>query len=305
MRVGVEEAVLEDHLDDDADRLAGEAGSARAVGHRLLNLLAVEELLGEHLLGARVPVDRGEPDAWVAGEVPREAVGVVGLDDEVELARDRLVELLHERDGRVDAGLRHGALERGREQVQDLEVAGDGIGHPGTLHLDDDVDPPVGGREDGLVHLADRRGRERRLVDALVDVRDAGAEARLDDVLDRFESDPGDLVLELLQLEDERLGEDVLARGEDLAELDEGRAEVLEHEAHPLGARDVLLLVLAVDVLGGGDVDAVRRGRERRRGDARPGLAAAEADAGHDLAEAVADEDRRESRADGRDHGRR
>ena len=87
--------------------------------------------------------------------------------------------------------------------------------------------------------------------------------------------------------------EDVAARRGDLAELDERRPQVLENEPDSLADRDPLLLGLAPLELFARDLGRVRR---------RIGLfGTAEARAGDDLAETVADEDGRKSPGAGRD----
>ena len=69
----------------------------------------------------------------------------------------------------------------------------------------------------------------------------------------------GHVVLELLQLDDERRRQDVAARARNLPELDEAGAEVLEDQARPLVDGDAALLVLALLDLLCGDLGRVGR----------------------------------------------
>ncbi len=62
------------------------------------------------------------------------------------------------------------------------------------------------------------------------------AEVLLDHRADLSEGKRMDVVLERLQLEDDVRGNDVGPRREELAELDERRAELVEHLAEPLPA---------------------------------------------------------------------
>src|SRR6185369_5750923 len=102
------------------------------------------------------------------------------------------------------------------------------------------------------------------------------------------------LVLELLQLGDPVLRDHVGARGRDLAELHERRAEIHRHEADALGERDPRALLLAAlrlhlgDGELGGLLDLARV--LARGGGEGPRLLAAEAEALRELAKAMADE---------------
>ena len=105
------------------------------------------------------------------------------------------------------------------------------------LHLDDDP-APVGQRR--AVDLPDRRGRDRRLLEVEVELLERELELFLDDSAGLLERERRHRVLERLQLEDDVRRDDVGARREELAELDEGRAELVEHLAQPLAARRAL-----------------------------------------------------------------
>ena len=79
------------------------------------------------------------------------------------------------------------------------------------------------------VDLSDRSGRGRPLVEFEEGLLDRQAELFADDALDLRERNRPDVVLELPQLDDDVGRDDVRARREKLAELDEGRAELLQH----------------------------------------------------------------------------
>ena len=212
-------------------------------------LLAVELLERQHPRPRVAPVDARDPHVRVAGEVAVEDLGVAPLQPVVELLADRAGELVDELLGvdeveRADTLLRQpGGLEEQRQVGLDLPR------RVRALHLDDDA---AAVRQDGAVHLADRRGGERLLVELEEEPLDRLAELLLHDALDVGVREGTDVVLEPAQLDDDVRRHGVGPRREQLAELDEGRAELVQHLAQVLAAR------------GGGavhrrlDLDAVR-----------------------------------------------
>ena len=98
----------------------------------------------------------------IPGEVLVELLGVSGLDAIVELLPDRARELVDNRH-RVDELERSHPLAREPgELIHELEVGLDLARGIRPLHLDDDA---AAVRKHGAVHLADRRGRDRHLVE--------------------------------------------------------------------------------------------------------------------------------------------
>ena len=98
------------------------------------------------------------------------------------------------------------------------------------LHLDDDF---FAGAQPRRVHLRDRRGRDRRPVEADEHVVERAAELHLDDPPDRVERLGRHAVAQQLELGDELGREQPLAARDDLAELDVGRSELPEGDAQP------------------------------------------------------------------------
>ena len=84
--------------------------------------------------------------------------------------------------------------------------------------------------------LADRRGGDRRLLELGEELGDRELEILLDHALDVLVRERADVVLECLQLEQDVRRNDVGARREELAELDERRAELVEQLAQVLAA---------------------------------------------------------------------
>ena len=79
--------------------------------------------------------------------------------------------------------------------------------------------------------LADRGRGDRSRVELGEELLDAQLELLADNALDVVVRDRADVVLELLQLDHDVGRDDVGAGREELAELDEGRAELVEHLA--------------------------------------------------------------------------
>jgi len=159
-------------------------------------------------------VARLEPVVELGAELPRELVDEPARVDEVERADALLHEprrLVHERDVGLD-------LPRGAR----------------PLHLHRDR-PPV--RERRAVHLADRRGRDRLLVEVEEEACDRVAELGFDHLRRVGIRERAHVVLERAQLGDDVGRDDVGARREQLPELHEGRAELLEHLPEMLAAR--------------------------------------------------------------------
>ena len=119
------------------------------------------------------------------------------------------------------------------------------------------------------MHLADRRRREGRAIEAREHEVEILAPGLVQDLVDLVGRHRRHRVLELPELGDQRRRQQVGARRRDLAELDERGAEILEHAAQP-------------------DRERIRRRDPLDHGDRR----ADQRQATHQLAEPVLDEHR-------------
>jgi hypothetical protein len=117
--------------------------------------------------------------------------------------------------------------------VEEPEVGLDLLRRARSLHFDGDGVPV---REDGAVDLADRRGGERRPVELDEEALDRLPELFLDHTLDVFVGEGTHVVLQAAELGDDVRREDVGAHREQLAELDEGRAQLVEELAEVLAS---------------------------------------------------------------------
>jgi hypothetical protein len=111
------------------------------------------------------------------------------------------------------------------EEPEQAEVAHDLAARARPLHLDDHALARLEARR---VHLRDRPGRERLRVDLGEDVLPRDAELLLHHGHDLGLRERRDAILERRQLVHDLLREEVGARREDLAELREGRPELLQ-----------------------------------------------------------------------------
>src|SRR5512145_1812190 len=102
MRIGMEEAVIEDLLDHHFDRNGGNRASGDAVTDSVIELSSVEVLQREHALARSFAVYNRKAHLRKLLEVPREAAGVFGLDREVEFFVYGVIELPHQGFRRID-----------------------------------------------------------------------------------------------------------------------------------------------------------------------------------------------------------
>ena len=163
---------------------------------------------------------------------PGDVEHVLGLEAEVELLGDRLGEQLHQRRRVGQGGHRDAADQPRGDPGHDGQVLPDQPGHLGPLDLDDDV---LARPEPGVVDLGDRRRRQRLGVEAGEDRLQGPAEVLLHHPPDGGPRLGRHLVAALLELRHQRLGEHALAGGDDLAQLDVGRAEPLGRPPQPPG----------------------------------------------------------------------
>ena len=133
----------------------------------LLETDAVDEVADEHTLAGQRADDLGHEDERVAVVDAGQRALVLGLELVVELLHDALPDLLG--DG-VDVEPRGHPLEQPHDHVEVLEVRPDGRPDARVLDLDGHLAAVVG--EPGAVHLADRSGRDRLLVEVLEQLLD-------------------------------------------------------------------------------------------------------------------------------------
>ena len=241
--IAVEMAVAEDHLEP---RLGDQDREAAALVHRCRGEVEVGELdplepLERQHSAARVrAVHLGDEHSRVRREVLAEDPGGAGLDPVVELAPDRPRELVDDRDRVDEVQLVDAALHDARNLIEQRKVALDLPGRARALHLDGDL---AAAGQLGEVYLADRRRCHRYRVERREQLLDRGPQVLLDHALDVGVRERPNGILELAQLRDDLGRDDVGPGREELAELDEGGAELVEHLAQvPAERRQVLVV---------------------------------------------------------------
>ena len=159
------------------------------------------------------------------GDVAAEPVLSERLERWVELLEGDGVEVLDHAD-EVGAATQLGVLLQRRAQaVHDPKVGGHALADVGALQLDDRL-APVG--EHAGMHLADRRRRQRRLLEVAEDLGGGAAEVLADHLAGGLAVEGRDLVEAAERGVRERRREDARGRGDELAQLHERGAEHLE-----------------------------------------------------------------------------
>ena len=109
-------------------------------------------------------------------EVPPQGRGVAGLLPEVELVRDPLGELAHDRGDRAGVMVGEQQVEQKEDAEGDVQILADHVLHAGPQDLDHDLAALVG----GPVHLAQRGRGERLGVEPVEEPADVVAQLRPD-----------------------------------------------------------------------------------------------------------------------------
>src|SRR5215212_2499762 len=222
MRIAVEEAILEGHLEDGFRPYRGHVsalGRGQQEGVDVVEAGPLDELHREHPFRGELSIDSRDP-YWGLDEVSGKAAGVFGLGLVVELAPDHALELREElRHVDKDPVPKPRVYQR-RKVPHEPEIRLDPLRRLRPLHLDRH-DLPVA--EPRPVHLPDARRPELYRVELDKKFLDRNPELSLDDRLRYLQGDGRRRVLELLELEENTLGDDIRAGGQVLANLHERR----------------------------------------------------------------------------------
>ena len=155
MRVRVVEAVFEDLLADER-RTSGshhfQLDPLRGVFRQLRDLGSLDVFEREDGAGTQGPVDFGDMDALVAGEIGRKAVHVVRFGREVQFAADRVGEFADDVCRLKELGSLHHSFQEPGKVRHDFEIGLDRAPDPRPLDLHHHVVAVVGHRFVDLGH---------------------------------------------------------------------------------------------------------------------------------------------------------
>src|SRR5262245_12398636 len=140
MRIGMENAVHENHLEHGIDTARGEHLSveARTVdGCQVIAANAIDVLLHNHRAARPLRVDAWHHDIEIAGKVTREAFRVARFNGEIKLALERAAQLADDLDWPVATDFGHLTLDQMRKAIEQPEIGVDLCLDPGTPNLQD------------------------------------------------------------------------------------------------------------------------------------------------------------------------
>ena len=242
----MEHAVLQHLLEEGAEQVVGEllAGGGLAVGpDHVAHAGPVDPLHHQHPRGRERVVDLRHVDARVGGQAGGDRVRVARLDPEVELLAQPATELTHQVAHVVLGTPRRAGLDDLAELLEHREVDLDLLVEARALHLHDHR-RAVGQLR--AVHLTDRRRRDRLPVERDERLVDRAVQLFFEQRRDRVAVGRPHVVLEPRQLTDRVGREQVGAGRQDLAELDEHPAALLEREPQAAHRREPLAVEIVL-----------------------------------------------------------
>ncbi len=237
MHVSVEEVVAEHLGEEDLHAAFGELLEVDVMAAQRVDVAdgnAVDTLHHHDVLARVRPEYFGHIENGRVGEIAAQLRGVGCFAHQIELVHDGFF-VFGDHFARTQAApFGPVALDVFGDDLHQPDVALDAARDAGTHHLDDDLAAVVQG---GGMDLGDRGRGERLLVEREKDVLQRLAVGLLDD---RARDDAGEgrhVVLQMGELFGEIIGQQIAARGQDLAELDEDRSEILQRAAYAPRAR--------------------------------------------------------------------
>ncbi len=161
MHVGVKKPVAKHLGEEDLDTLTRQTRDVDALlaqGRDLADRRAAHALHDDDVALAPVPVDLGDAQQARLLEIAPQLAGVGGLEHEVELLRDRFLELRHHLTRLEPLAVAVDALDQRGDDVHERHIAGDDAGNAGPQDLDRHL-TAIG--QNGEVHLRHRGAGHR------------------------------------------------------------------------------------------------------------------------------------------------
>src|SRR5690606_24487696 len=239
VHVRVEEAVTEHLGEEYFDAALGQLLHVRALGAQGVDIGhrdAADALHDQHLVAAPVPIDGRHIEYRRAEEVAPQQRGVGRLAIQVQLVEDGLLVIAYHFHRTQPPPLAGNALQGARRQVQPLDILMDDVFDPRAHDLDDYVAAVM---QQGGMYLGDgSRGQWR--IGKLGEYRfDRHAQLFFDTLACLIGGEGRYLVLQEGQFDGDVVGQQIAAGRQDLAELDEHRAQAFQGQAQAQAAAQV------------------------------------------------------------------
>ena len=140
MRIGVEEAIHQDHLEHSiraarSERLSVEARIVDC--YQVIAADALDVLLHIHRAAGPFPVNAWDEDIEIVGKVAREAFRVACLHREIKLALERAAQLAYDLDWPIATHFGYLTLDERGKALEDSEISVDLCLDSGTANLQD------------------------------------------------------------------------------------------------------------------------------------------------------------------------
>ena len=279
VRIGVEAAVLQHHLQHDVGTAPGQLTAVqpgRIDAGQIAAGNTVDEILDVQALAGPLPVHFGNQDVVAPLEVAGDALGVAAFGGEIQFAAQRYGELLDHFGRAVAAQVGQARFDDLGQPCQQAQVGFHHVTDARAAHLQHHLAAVMQARAMGL---GQRGGGHRGFIEEGEHLRRRRAQVGFQLLADGRVRQRRYRVLQLGQLGNPFRWQQVDAGGQHLAQLDEGRAEILQGTAHAhrCGHAQHLLAFL---------VPVQQAARALEHG--------GQADAPDHVAEAVADQDGRD-----------
>ena len=229
MHVGMEEIVAEDLGEEYLHTTLGqllEIGALGAQGIDIRHRNAVDALLDHDLTMGQRPVNGGHVEQRRALEVALELRGVGSFLVEIELVEQRRFVVLHHFH-RAEATRFGDPAHQAREGVQQADILAHDAIDTGANDLDHDLLAAV---QLGGVNLGDRRRGHRLGLERRERFLDRLAQLDLDHGAGGLAGEGGDLILQPFEFIGDIRRQQIAARRQHLAELDEDRSQRFQRQ---------------------------------------------------------------------------
>ena len=237
VRVGVEEVVAEHLGVEHPHALFGQLAAVdpgRIQRGDVVGGNAGDPLHGQRALGAVAPHHLRHVQVRRVCPQPAHDAGVGAFALEVQFGGQGGLDLVHHQLRADPVGIGMGAVDQRGQRAQQGDVGGDLLLDARAQHLDHHLAPVAQAR---AMHLGDRGRSQRRGVEAGEGLGHRPAQRLLDDLPGRIAIEGCDLVLQQGQFFGDVRRHQVAPGGQDLPELDEDRAQLLQGQAQARTAR--------------------------------------------------------------------